>query len=356
MIQLLALVTLLSLADHDPVILSGVRGALATNAVEGPRQIPPNHYRSNLSNPEPQAVAATPGPAPQSPFAGLIAEYLRQDANGHTPTNEEIAAMATLQPAPDPASIREAMPYLLKALDNADIPLHSFALNAIIGLQTQPPPAPELSPAQAAGTAPVPPTLPAAYKPEVAKVLAPYIPQIAAHLTSDDGLPNRLLVATLLGGFTPDPPAAVYTPLLAFLKRDDAPGPVGLAVVSDLLQIGPISDSTADELSRFLRRRDQTSDSRANLADLLGTSRNQSQALNKALLGYLDSDDNSLRARVILTLPQLDLAADVFADAKSRVEQLAANSNENPQVIAAAKSVAPCWTGTRMASGCPVYQ
>ena len=46
----------------------------------------------------------------------------------------------------------------------------------------------------------------------------------------------------LLGGFTPDPPASVYAPLLAFLKRDDAPGPIGLAVVTDLLQIGPVSD------------------------------------------------------------------------------------------------------------------
>src|ERR1700678_452236 len=85
--------------------------------------------------------------APQSPFAALIAEYLRRDANGHSPNPDEIAAMATLQPQPDPASIREAMPWLLKALENPDIPLHTFALNALIGLQTAPPAPPPEPPA-----------------------------------------------------------------------------------------------------------------------------------------------------------------------------------------------------------------
>ncbi len=48
--------------------------------------------------------------------------------------------MESLQPQPDAASIAESMPYLLKALANPDIPLHTFALTAIAGLQTAPPP------------------------------------------------------------------------------------------------------------------------------------------------------------------------------------------------------------------------
>jgi len=257
--------------------------------------------------------------------------------------------MAALKPQPDPASIAEAMPWLLKALDNPDIPLHSFALTAIVGLQS-PPPAPASEPT----TAPAP-SGPNVYKPEVAKVLAQYIPPLATHLTSEESQPNRLLTATILGGFSPNPPSAVYPPLEAFLTRDDAISPVGLAVVSDLLQIGPISNGTAAAISRYLRRTDQTSDSRANLADLIAGKSNQSQTLNKSLLLYLNSDDNSLRARVILSLPQLDLAADVFADTKSRIDQLAANPNENLQVVSAAKAIATCWTSTKMASGCPVY-
>jgi hypothetical protein len=293
----------------------------------------------------PQQPAATP--APTTPFAGLIAEYLRRDANGHSPSSDEISAMASLQPQPDAASIAEAMPYLLKALADPDIPLHTFALTAIAGLQTAPVSASPAEPATAAA--------PASYKPEIVKALTPYIAQIAAHLTTEEQSANRLLAATILGGFAPNPPSAIYPPLLAYLKRDDAIGEVGLAVVSDLLQLAPVNDDTAAAVTRYLRRSDQTADSRANLADLIATKPNQSQSVNKSLLLYLDSDDNSLRARVILSLPQLDLASDVFAETKSRIDRIVSDPNENLQVVTAAKSIATCWTAPKMASGCPAY-
>jgi hypothetical protein len=202
---------------------------------------------------------------------------------------------------------------------------------------------------------PPPPPDPAAYPADTARAIAPYIPQIATHLTGEDAQSNRLLAAAVLGAFTPDPPSTIYPPLLAFLKRDDAIGPVGLAVVTDLVQLAPISEDTAAAISRYLRRSDQTSDSRANLADLIATGRNQSQAVNKTLLHFLTSDDNSLRARVILSLPQLNLDAQDFADTKARLEQIAADPNENLQVVTAAKHVAPCWTAVKMPTGCPTF-
>jgi hypothetical protein len=41
---------------------------------------------------------------------------------------------------------------------------------------------------------------------------------------------------------------------------------------------------------------------------------------------------------------------------QSYVLQLTANTSENLQVITAAKAVSPCWTATKMTTGCPVYQ
>lgn len=295
------------------------------------------------------ASAAAPLPPAKSPFAGLIAEYLRRDANGHSPTLDEISAMGSLQPPPDAGSIREAMPYLLKALDNPDIPLHTFALTAIAGLQSPAAEAPAGSPSDAS-VRPLP-----VYKGDVAKVLTAFIPQIATHLTSEEAAENRLLVVAILGGFTADPPVAVYPPLLAYLKRDDAIGAVGLAVVADLLQLAPATEDTAAAITHYMRRSDQTSDSRSNLVDTIASTANQSRAVNKALLNYLDSDDNSLRARVILSLPQLDLAPDVFVDTKARIDRMVGDPSENLQVVTAAKSIAPCWNAVRMASGCPLY-
>ena len=286
--------------------------------------------------------------APQSPFAGLIAEYLRRDANGHSPTPDEISAMGSLQPQPDAASVREAMPYLLKALDNPDIPLHTFALTAIVGLQS---PAPDAASSEATSK----PTAQQLYKPDIAKALTPFIPQLAAHLTSEESPENRLLAVAILGGFMPNPPAAVYSPLIAYLKRDDAISPVGLSVVTDLMQFSPVTEDTAAAVIRYLRRSDQTSDSRSNLVDMIAANANQSQAVNKALVDYLNSDDNGLRARVILSLPQMDLSADVFADTKSRIDRIVSDPNENLQVVTAAKSIASCWNAVKMASVCPLY-
>ena len=291
-------------------------------------------------------------PPPKTPFAGLIAEYLRRDANGHSPTPDEIAAMATLTPAPDAASVAEAMPFLLKALDSSDTPLRTFALTALTGLEQ---PAVPATPSSDTGATVTSSAVPNVFKPAIAHSIATYIPQIATHL-SEEAEANRLLTASLLGGFTPDPPAAVYPPLIAYLKRDDAVSSVGFAVVNDLLALGPISAPTADAVAHYLRRPDQTADSRANLADLIPSAPNQSQAINKTLILYLNSDDDSLRARVILSLPQLDLAADVYAETKARVEQIAANPNENLQVVTAAKSIASCWTTPKMPTGCPAYE
>jgi hypothetical protein len=147
----------------------------------------------------------------------------------------------------------------------------------------------------------------------------------------------------------------VYPPLLAYLKRDDATGAVALAVVNDLLQIGPVSDETAAEIARYLRRTDLTPDAQANLVEAIAGRPNQNQAVDKALLSYLDSDDASLRARVILSLPQLDLAPELFADTKARVAAIASGGQDSLAVVNAAKAVAGCWTQVKMTTGCPQY-
>ncbi len=125
----------------------------------------------------------------------------------------------------------------------------------------------------------------------------------------------------------------MFPPLYAYLQRDDAIAGVGQNVVQDLLSSRPLSMDSAVAIGRYLRRRDQTPSSRVNLVDALSTSPNQSQPLNKTLLEYLDADDSSLRARLILSLPQLDLAPDVFADTRARVHTLAENANESLQVV-----------------------
>ncbi len=296
-----------------------------------------------------------------------LTTVLQREANGHSPTPEETAGFDPVDPLPTPAELTEALPLILKALQNPDTQVRLLALTALVGLQTSASISLSSSttPASAApisepSTTPVslPPTGAASYKADLARVLTPAIPAIAAHLTGESPA-NRLESAIVLGGFTPDPPSSLYPPLLAYLKRDDAVGLLGQMVVSDLLQLGPVSESTSDAIARFVRRSDQNASTRSDLVDAIASKPNQSQSLNKTLLTYLSSDDPSLRARLILSLPQLDLAADVLADTKAQIAQIAAldpaSRQDNLQVITAARSISTCWTTTRMTSGCPVY-
>lgn len=274
-------------------------------------------------------------------LAARTAAVLQRESSGHSPTDDDINS-ATQQTA-TPDQLREALPNLLKLLALPDAPARTYALSVLIALQAPAEKSPD----------PNQPPPPASYSADTTRVLAPAIPEIAKHLT-DEAIPNPSLTANVLGGFVRDTPPAVFPPLYAYLQRDGAIAGVGFEVVQDLLQLGPLSMNSAVAIGRYLRRRDQTPGSRANLVDAISGTTNQSQPLNKTLLEYLDSDDASLRARLILSLPQLDLAPDVFADARSRVNTLAENANESLPVTNAAKAITTCWTAPRTPN-CPAY-
>ncbi len=300
--------------------------------------------------------AATPGP-----LTARFTDLLTRASNGHSPSTDDITDLTNHPLSVTAPDLQTALPLIQRALANPDTPIRTYTLTALVTLEdapaavTDPAPPTDSATPEPEKTVTPPPPGPPAYKPDFAKLLTPILPKITPHLT-EESQPNRLLTAAILGGFTPAPPPAVYPPLLAFLKRDDAIGPIGLAVVQDLLQLAPLTPEVSDALARYLSRSDQTTLTRPNLVDAIASSPNQSPSLNKTMLAFLDSDDTNLRARVILSLPTLDLAPDLFADTKARVTALAANDQENLQVVSAAKAVAPCWTAVKMPTGCPIYQ
>ena len=277
--------------------------------------------------------------------------------SGHSPSTEEIQSIEMAQGVRDAAGAAEAEPLLVKALADPDAAMRKYALAALIGMQVLPDATDAAgAPAVAAKAQPgaVTANAPAAYIGAVAKALAPAVASIGARLKDED-VENRTLAATVLGGFSVDTPTGVFPPLIEYLKRDDAIGTVGLAVVTALLQLGPVSDATAAAIIRFARRPDQTSYDKTELVEAIASKPNQSRTITQALISYLDSDDATLRARVILSLPGLDMSDDTFTAMKMRVTTLAAGGQESLPVVNAAKSVAGCWTAVKMASGCPAY-
>ena len=307
----------------------------------------------------------TSAPAAQiAPASPQLSEVLTRAAEGHSPTADEILAAESAPGTRDAETAKALAPLLHKALTSPDAAVRQYGLATIIGLEVLPDdlpkatsaaaqPAPPSQPAKPGQPAPPPPV--PSFQGKVGAVLATLVPDIAARLTDD--LPDvRSLAATVLGGFAPNPPAAVYPAIYTWLKRDDAIADTGVTLVSDLLRFSPVSDESIAALSTYLRRSDQTADSRANLVEAIAAQPQQSQPVNHALLTWLDTDDASLRARVILSLPQLDLSKNDFDDTRSRIQTLAASDGQaSPGVVNAAKAIATCWTQPKMTSACPFY-
>ncbi len=315
--------------------------------------------------------AAAAQTTPAAPTPAQLTEVLSRSAEGHSPTADEILAVESAPGTKDADAAKALAPLLDKALTSQDGAVRQYALAMMIGLEILPDDTPKIAGQTAGQTAapatqptpqaqsakpgqPAPPPPVPSYQGKVGTALAALIPDITARLTDD--LPDvRNLAASVLGGFAPNPPASVYPPIYAWLKRDDAIADTGVALVTDLLRFSPISDQSIAALSTYVRRSDQTSDSRGNLVEAIAAQPQQSQAVNHALLSYLDADDPGLRARVILSLPQLDFSKNDFEDARGRVHDLAASDSQAPQgVVAAARSVTACWTQSKMTSACPV--
>jgi hypothetical protein len=304
-------------------------------------------------------------PSTQPNVAGQMADMLARARSGHSPTADEIHGVEALPGLTDVKVAKELEPLMEKALANPDAAMRGYGLAMLVGMQALPDATPAAAGANGGPPAAAAPNGvknnsltatagPAAYKSDVGKVLAPLVPAIGREL-SDDDPDDRLMAANALGGFMPDPPNSVYAALLNFLKRDDAIGPVGLAVVGDLLQLGPLSEDRAGAVVQYLGRGDQTPDARANLVEAIASKPYQNKIVDKAVVGYMDADDASLRARVILSLPALDLSPDTYSDTKAKVDGIASAGQENLQVVNAAKAVTGCWTQVKMTAGCPVY-
>lgn len=277
----------------------------------------------------------------QPDFVAQLTATLARSTSGHSPTSDQILAVESQAGLKDGAKALMLLPLLERALTNPDAAVRQYALAMLVGVQALP----ESS---------KPETISApSFEANVAKTLAPLVPLLIGRLT-DDREENRELAATDLGGFAPVPPPSIAPALRLYLKRDDAIGAVGLALTSDLLAFGPLTQQTTSALIDYVRRPDQTAEFLTGLVERIAASPSQSKALNESLIPLIDSPAAGLRARLIFALPQLDLSADVFARLHEKVKEIAAvGSDQGDAVVAAARAIDNCWSQVRMVKGCP---
>ena len=61
---------------------------------------------------------------------------LQRESNGHSPTEDDIAAARALKPSPSPAEVKAALPAIGLALQSPDAPARTFTLSLLVSLET----------------------------------------------------------------------------------------------------------------------------------------------------------------------------------------------------------------------------
>jgi HEAT repeat protein len=232
------------------------------------------------------------------------------------------------------ADIKEVLPDIMQAVDDKNPAVRTLALDSIVAIESRSNPDHSL-------------------RGDALPLLEPEIPRIAAHLTDDD-THIRSTTASVLGGFVIKPPDAVFAPLIAYLKREDAVSSVGSSVVFDLVRLGPQRPAVAAAIIAFISRPDQTPDSLISSIDAIAHAQTHNEEIDTAVAHDLDISRPAIRIAVIRDLPELQLPDGVFAATQTRLRQIAASDQEDAAVRAAANSILPCWVNDRH-KPCPAF-
>jgi HEAT repeat protein len=230
--------------------------------------------------------------------------------------------------------VKDVLPDIMQAVDDKNPTVRTLALNSIVAIESRSNPDHSL-------------------RGDALPLLEPEIPRIAAHLTDDD-IHIRSTTASVLGGFVIKPPDAVFLPLIAYLKREDAVGPVGSSVVFDLVRLGPQHPGVAAAVVVFLNRPDQTPECLISSIDAVAHAQFHNEEIDTTVAHDLDISRPSIRLAVIRDLPELQLPDDVFAVTQTRLRQIAASDQEDPAVRSAANTILPCWVNDRH-KPCPTF-
>ncbi|HWW23327.1 MAG TPA: hypothetical protein VNY78_05450 [Edaphobacter sp.] len=266
---------------------------------------------------------------------GLLKECIvRANAGDTAATFNSVLNLAEALGKAPLSDIKDVLPDVMQAVDDKNPAVRTLALDSIVAIESRSNPDHTL-------------------RGDALPLLEPEIPRIAAHLTDDD-THIRSTTASVLGGFVIKPPDAVFPPLIAFLKREDAVSSVGSSVIFDLVRLGPQRPAVVTAVIAFINRPDHTPESLVSSIDAIAHALMHSEEIDTAVARILDVPRTSVRVAVIHDLPELQLPDEVFTATQAHLRQIAANDQEDAAVRAAANIILPCWVNDRH-KPCPTF-
>lgn len=193
-----------------------------------------------------------------------------------------------------------------------------------------------------------------AIRPDAATLLSSRSEEIASLLVSAD--PNIQHLALAVTDFVIAKPETNKQPyvsgLLAAMQKSQTPQDVSVGIISPLLKFSPNDPATLKSVLAFLHRDDLTPSTRRELVHTLGADPTLPEEVSQYLAKELDDPDPTVRATALvayadatLAVPFYDSKTSFHTLAKDRVERIASDSKENPQVRELARQAIAGKTG-----------
>jgi len=193
-----------------------------------------------------------------------------------------------------------------------------------------------------------------AIRPDAAALLSTKSEEIASLLVNADPVIQHMALAVT--DFVIAKPETSKQPyvsgLLAAMQKTQTPQDVCVGIVSPLLKFSPNDPAALKSALAFLHRDDLTPSTRRELVHTLGADPTLPEEVSQYLARELDDPDPTVRAAALvayadatLVVPFYDSKTSFRTLAKSRVEKIANDPQENPQVRELAREAIAGKTG-----------
>jgi hypothetical protein len=170
-------------------------------------------------------------------------------------------------------------------------------------------------------------------RPDGQKVLAAQTATFTALLTDPD-IPIRRVTAMAIDDLRPHAASPLVPVLNAYLAREDAVSTIGAGLAGMLMRAAPNDAATTNAVVRFMRRRDQTSATRASMLISISVVRSDNPEVAREVAAYATDPDEQVSVDAIQTLQAMGKSA--ILNNEQPLSRIAADTSRSPSVRTAA--------------------
>jgi HEAT repeat len=153
-------------------------------------------------------------------------------------------------------------------------------------------------------------------------------------LLTDTDIPIRRISILAVHNLRLNASSPLVPVLETYLAREDAVSTIGAGVATALMEAAPNNAESIDAVVQYMRRKDQTPESRYILLDAIRYAKSNNRKIGKEVVAYADDSNEETSAHAIETLQ--NMGKSVILDSQQSLSRIAGDSSRAPGVRTAA--------------------